>query len=369
MAISKTIEQGQTVPIAQRRMERRDFNRLALGVGVGLGKWHKTEELSQAIDKNYDLWDRRVRGAFERIGISWEKKKIAGQTLDEFREHPPVEFGDAYPGLLKDETDQVATIIYGEGLKVLGNYDQGTEDGRKNLVNLLNFDRVVGSKVAEGKVAPTYGKYMVGHAAAESRGDKDAESDAGAAGILQIMPETAKSVGMTIVPTDNKDSDEYRNRFTLDERFDVEKSIKGTIALFVDADERFGNIGYMLQAHHDGPGRLYEAMRKYARWRYNYDPGDLDPDFGSKDENDREALRQRSLYRQLVQGTLPINAGEVVQPVTMFHLTNSEPTHEMFEGKENDWGNIYVPRIIASTMIVRQFEDQIGNFVRAQKAA
>lgn len=89
-------------------------------------------------------------------------------------------------------------------------------------------------------------KYL---AAAESALRIDAVSRAGAGGLWQFIPETARLWGLTV----NKD---------IDERFHVEKSTRAALRLLKSLRERYGSWSFAAAAYNAGQGTISEAMEK-----------------------------------------------------------------------------------------------------------
>lgn len=92
----------------------------------------------------------------------------------------------------------------------------------------------------------------IGVSLLENGGSETAVSSAGALGVFQLMPGTARSLGLTV----NK---------TLDERRDVEKNIDAGVAYLKMNYERFGDWGLATWAYHAGEGNVAKALKLYAK--------------------------------------------------------------------------------------------------------
>jgi membrane-bound lytic murein transglycosylase D len=84
----------------------------------------------------------------------------------------------------------------------------------------------------------------------ESGHNPTIRSPAGAAGLWQFMPETAKIYGLTV------------DRW-VDERLDPHRSTEAAVALLSDLHRRFGNWELAMAAYNMGHGGLLRAIRKY----------------------------------------------------------------------------------------------------------
>lgn len=369
--------------ILEKPVSRRTFNR-AIGAGaliatatlsgLGSGKSRYPDVLGKKIDEKYDLYLKRAKGGLERIGFDWEKGKVGGVTIESLAQNPPEGFDLLLPGLTNDEKKvlfepEVGRILVA-GREVLGKFDYGTERGLVNISTLLSLENRIRDKMSITEDKRVVGlseltpRFLAALAATESGGDMFAESDAGAAGIFQIMPEIGEAMGLTVI-RDKEDPD----RFTKDQRFNVDDSTDAILQYIADEDGRFRNLGYDLQAVHDGAPNLYLAVKKYVESKhgYNLPVTDFQVDFGSEDANQQEVERQKGLYRGVIDGTLPI-FGEKIRPVTIYHLIEDDSTREMFD-EEHDLGNQYLYRIIASEMIMNQLKIQIGKLAQMPKAA
>lgn len=86
----------------------------------------------------------------------------------------------------------------------------------------------------------------------ENGGSETAVSSAGALGVFQLMPGTARNLGLTV----NK---------SIDERRDPEKNIDAGIRYLKKNYDRFGDWGLSAWAYHAGEGNVVKALKAYAR--------------------------------------------------------------------------------------------------------
>ncbi|MFT4024100.1 MAG: lytic transglycosylase domain-containing protein [Flavihumibacter sp.] len=101
-------------------------------------------------------------------------------------------------------------------------------------------------KVLRRYKLPTELKYL---AVVESEMNANALSKVGAAGTWQLMPETARELGLTV-------SD------SIDQRLNVHLSTKAAALYLRDLYNQFDNWLLALAAYNCGPGPVYKAIRK-----------------------------------------------------------------------------------------------------------
>lgn len=92
----------------------------------------------------------------------------------------------------------------------------------------------------------------------ENGGSETAKSPAGALGVFQLMPGTARNLGLTV----NSQEDERKN---------PEKNIKAGISYLAKNYERFGDWGLSTWAYHAGEGNVTKALKLYAKANHNVD--------------------------------------------------------------------------------------------------
>lgn len=112
--------------------------------------------------------------------------------------------------------------------------------------------------------------FAMGIVLIENGGHPDLTSPVGARGPAQLLPETARSLGLRV-------DDE------VDERIDPEKNFRAMCAYLAQMKEIFGdNLGIAGWAYHAGPGNVYAGVREYFKDTEGVDLGDA-VDFESDD--------------------------------------------------------------------------------------
>lgn len=104
-------------------------------------------------------------------------------------------------------------------------------------------------KVAKEKNVPE--DVAIGVALLENGGSETAVSSAGAAGVYQLMPYTARDLGLTVTKR-------------VDERMNPGKSIEAGLTYLRGNYERFGDWGLATWAYHAGEGNVTKAVKLYA---------------------------------------------------------------------------------------------------------
>ena len=89
----------------------------------------------------------------------------------------------------------------------------------------------------------------------ESGGNPGAISRAGAGGLWQLMPKTARLLGLKV------------GRY-VDERFDVEKSTRAAVKYLKKLYQMFGSWDLAIAAYNAGPGSVLERLKKLGRERF-----------------------------------------------------------------------------------------------------
>ncbi len=99
----------------------------------------------------------------------------------------------------------------------------------------------------------------------ENGGSETAKSPAGALGVFQLMPGTARSLGLTV-------------NAKVDERRDPVKNIDAGMRYLALNYYRFGDWGMATWAYHAGEGNVAKAVQMYAKANHNINlPGVKDP--------------------------------------------------------------------------------------------
>jgi soluble lytic murein transglycosylase-like protein len=94
----------------------------------------------------------------------------------------------------------------------------------------------------------------IGVALLENGGSVTAKSSAGALGIYQLMPATAKNLGLTVTSKQ-------------DDRKDPEKSIDAGVSYLAGNYDKLGDWGLATWAYHAGVGNVAKAVKIYASER------------------------------------------------------------------------------------------------------
>lgn len=92
----------------------------------------------------------------------------------------------------------------------------------------------------------------IGVAFLENGGSDTAVSGAGAMGVFQLMPGTARNLGLTVTKK-------------VDERKIPEKNIRAGLTYLAQNYERFGDWGLATWAYHAGEGNVAKALKLYAK--------------------------------------------------------------------------------------------------------
>lgn len=92
----------------------------------------------------------------------------------------------------------------------------------------------------------------IGVAFLENGGSDTAVSKAGALGVYQLMPGTARNLGLTVTKS-------------VDDRKDPQKNIAAGLSYLRANYERFGDWGLATWAYHAGEGNVSKALKLYAK--------------------------------------------------------------------------------------------------------
>lgn len=121
--------------------------------------------------------------------------------------------------------------------------------GSGNDNNKTDFDSIINTAAQKTGLDPAFIRAVM---VAESGGNPKAKSSAGALGLMQLMPATAKGLGVT-------------------DPFDPLQNILGGAKYLKTQFDRFGDLRLALAAYNAGPGavRKYGGIPPYAETR-NY---------------------------------------------------------------------------------------------------
>lgn len=123
---------------------------------------------------------------------------------------------------------------------------------RNNMIRILErYDRQrpMIEKTFERYGVPARLSYI---AIVESAMQPNAKSKAGAVGLWQLMPDAAREQGLVV-------------SFTLDDRYDAEKSTAAAARILAAAYRRYGDWPLAVMSYNCGPGRLDAALRGCGR--------------------------------------------------------------------------------------------------------
>jgi soluble lytic murein transglycosylase-like protein len=99
----------------------------------------------------------------------------------------------------------------------------------------------------------------------ENGGSETAKSPAGALGVFQLMPGTARALGLTVSKA-------------VDERMNPEKNIDAGMRYLKSNFDRFGDWGLATWAYHAGEGNVSKALQMYAKANHGLSlPGVKEP--------------------------------------------------------------------------------------------
>ncbi len=157
----------------------------------------------------------------------------------------------------------------------------------------------------------------IGVALLENGGSETAKSSAGAVGIYQLMPGTARNLGMTVSKA-------------VDERKDPDKSIEAGVTYLASNYESLGDWGLATWAYHAGAGNVSKAIKIYAK------------------ANDNVDLAGSSNFRELRQYVES-------HGVTVDKLL-SDPNVQKFTDKLHDDSSGYPYKVAATATLYRESE-------------
>ena len=118
-----------------------------------------------------------------------------------------------------------------------------------SLAVIQKHEKTIKQKAAENGVPEDV---AIGVGLLENGGSDTAKSPAGALGVFQLMPGTARSLGLEV----NK---------KIDERRDPVKNIDAGMRYLKGNYETFGDWGLATWAYHAGEGNVSNALKRYAK--------------------------------------------------------------------------------------------------------
>lgn len=118
-----------------------------------------------------------------------------------------------------------------------------------SLAVIKKHEKTIRQKAKENGVPEDV---AIGVGLLENGGSETAKSPAGALGVYQLMPGTARALGLTV----NK---------KVDERTNPEKNIDAGMRYLKANFDRFGDWGLATWAYHAGEGNVSKALQMYAK--------------------------------------------------------------------------------------------------------
>jgi len=118
-----------------------------------------------------------------------------------------------------------------------------------SLAVIRKHEKTIRAKARENGVPE---EIALGVGLLENGGSETAKSSAGALGVFQLMPATARSLGLTVTET-------------VDERRDPVKNIDAGMRYLKSNYDRFGDWGLATWAYHAGEGNVSKALQMYAK--------------------------------------------------------------------------------------------------------
>ncbi len=149
----------------------------------------------------------------------------------------------------------------------------------------------------------------------ENGGSETAKSVSGAMGIFQLMPSTARQLGLTV----NK---------KIDERKDPEKNIDAGMRYLASNYQRFGDWGLATWAYHAGEGNVTKAVQLYAK------------------EQNKVALKGLKDADQMKQ--------YIEEHDATVHKVLSSPAVQKFAKKLNDDSSGYPYKVLATAQLFKK---------------
>lgn len=181
-----------------------------------------------------------------------------------------------------------------------------------SLAVIQKHEKTIKRKAAENKVPADV---AIGVGLLENGGSETAKSSAGALGVFQLMPGTARSLGLTV----NKSVDERRN---------PEKNIDAGMRYLRSNFNRFGDWGLATWAYHAGEGNVSNAIKIYAKANHGVTLG------GVKRPSEMKAYVEK-------------------QGITI-HKLLSDPSVKQFTKKLNDDSSGYPYKVVATAALFKE---------------
>ena len=181
------------------------------------------------------------------------------------------------------------------------------------IKNTWNYDSFVKNIAKDGASFVEVPQYLVfGLMIAESKGQKDVVSKTNAVGIMQLMEDKARELGLRV------DGE-------VDDRLDPYKSITAAVKYLKTAYQRYQDWGLAFWEWHLGPGHMWNLLSAYFQNNINFPA-----------EN----------YGGIISGA----------NLDVYKLLNSSAAREFFREGDWDYTQNYIYNIVAGSQIYRQFE-------------
>jgi soluble lytic murein transglycosylase-like protein len=181
-----------------------------------------------------------------------------------------------------------------------------------SLAVVKKFENVIKAKADENNVPEDV---AIGVALLENGGSETAVSPAGALGVFQLMPGTARSLGLKVTKS-------------VDERKNPEMNIEAGVSYLASNYAMLGDWGLATWAYHAGEGNVAKALKIYAK---------------SNDGITLKGLKDTAELKKYVQEN----------GITV-HKLLSDPAVQKFTEKLNDDSSGYPYKVLATAKLFKK---------------